>query len=60
VPQKYLYDSDEITQLKLRKNLFEKFDFDNSGALDSKELTALYKRNKINVTESDIQEMYGQ
>ena len=40
--QKYLYDSDEITQLKLTKNLFEKFDFDNSGALDSKELTALY------------------
>ncbi len=46
--------------MKLTKNLFDKFDFDHSGALDSQELTALYQRNDIDVTERDIQEMYGQ
>ena len=35
-------------------NLFEAFDFDGSGALDSKELTSLYNDQGVFVTEDEI------
>jgi len=39
--------------------LFEKFDFDASGALDVMELTALYNDNGIKITEEEIKELYN-
>lgn len=54
VNQNYLYDTEELVQLKVTKNLFEKFDSDNSGSLDCQELTDLYHKNHINITERDI------
>ena len=49
---------EEVTQKLATINLFEKFDFDASGALDSMELTALYNDNGIKVTEEEIKELY--
>lgn len=40
-------------------NLFEKFDADGSGALDSEELTALYNDMGVAVTEDEIKRLYG-
>lgn len=40
-------------------NLFEKFDADGSGALDSDELRILYNEQGINVTEDEIKLLYG-
>jgi len=36
------------------KYLFDKFDFDHSGALDSNELAELYNRNEVFLLEKDI------
>jgi Ca2+-binding EF-hand superfamily protein len=54
VKEKYLYTSEEIQQNLRTLNLFEKFDADGSGALDSGELQILYNENGVMVTENEI------
>ena len=58
VKENYLMTDEEVTQKLATINLFEKFDFDASGALDVMELTALYNENGIKITEDEIRELY--
>ena len=46
-----MFTPEEIQQKIAQINLFEKFDADGSGALDSNELTHLYRENGVAVTE---------
>lgn len=59
VKEAYLFTRDELKQKIASINLFEKFDVDGSGALDSQELTALFNENGIVVTEAEIKRLYG-
>jgi Ca2+-binding EF-hand superfamily protein len=59
VSDSYIYSADEIIKNQWMKYLFDKFDFDNSGALDSNELTELYNRNEVYLQEKDIVNMYN-
>lgn len=59
VKEQYLYTAEEIQQNLRTLNLFQKFDADGSGALDSQELEILYNENGIMVTEEEIINMYG-
>ena len=54
VKESYIYTADEIIKNQWMKYLFEKFDFDHSGSLDSNELTELYNRNEVFLNEKDI------
>lgn len=59
VKDNYLMTDDEIQQKLATINLFTKFDFDGSGALDVQELTALYNENGIKVDEDDVKMLYA-
>jgi Ca2+-binding EF-hand superfamily protein len=50
---------EEIQQKLATINLFENFDFDGSGALDSMELTALYNENGVKLSEDEVKELYN-
>ena len=55
----YLYSKPEIQNNLRILNLFDKFDADDSGALDAQELTTLYNQNGVMVTEDEIKKLYG-
>jgi len=59
VKETYLFTQEELKQKLATINLFEKFDADGSGALDSEELKTLYNENGIMVTEDEIKKLYG-
>jgi len=51
VKENYIFTPAEIEQNLRILNLFETFDFDGSGALDSDELAELYQQNGILIGE---------
>lgn len=60
VKEKYLYSSSEMGQKLRTVNLFEKFDVDGNGSLDSGELTELYNKNNIMITQDEICKLFGE
>lgn len=60
VKEKYLYSSSELGQKLRTVNLFEKFDVDGNGSLDSGELTELYNKNNIMITQDEICKLFGE
>ena len=60
VKEKYLYSSSELSQKLRTVNLFEKFDVDGNGSLDSGELTELYNKNNIMITQDEICKLFGE
>lgn len=39
--------------------MFEKFDFDNSGSIESKEMLEMFKLNGVNITESELIKIFN-
>jgi hypothetical protein len=58
VREGYLFTKQELKQKIATVNLFEAFDLDGSGALDSRELCQLYNEQGIHVTEDEIKLLY--
>ena len=55
----YQLTTTEQKQKQQIKDIFKKFDFDNSGSLDAKELTELFTSNNYDVDEKAVKSMYG-
>jgi Ca2+-binding EF-hand superfamily protein len=59
VKENYIFTPNEIAQNLRIINLFEKFDFDGSGALDPDELAPLYQSMGIFLGEPEIALLYN-
>lgn len=59
VNENYIFSLAEIQQNLRILNLFETFDSDGSGALDSDELVDLYQQNGIIIGTEEIAKLYG-
>ena len=59
VKDHYILSTDEMAVQQATQKLFETFDFDGSGGLDSGELVELYNQYGVPCSEDEIKMLYG-
>ena len=59
VPKKYIYTREQIKQKKQTKYIFDKFDLDGSGGLDTEEVVAIFNEFNVDADTELIESLFG-